>query len=195
MDCSRPGCSVYGLLQTRILEWVAMPFTGDLPDQGLNPCLVGLRASAGGFFSISANWEAQASLVPSKKKKFLSELNIHLLLLFLITLALWCISRKFNIYGNPFQDWPQNSLFLYLDGEQGLIKCISHHYIMFKHFYSSREFKIYKHVTLWGNDPKKIINTAINVKVPKTFPWLYLQKKVFTQRAHTSMFYYCCCGR
>ena len=46
-----------------------MPFTGDLPDQGLNPCLVGLRASAGGFFSISATWEAQASLVPSKKKK------------------------------------------------------------------------------------------------------------------------------
>ena len=25
MDCSRPGSSVHGLLQARILEWVAMP--------------------------------------------------------------------------------------------------------------------------------------------------------------------------
>ena len=27
MDCSPPGSSVYGILQTRILEWVAMPFS------------------------------------------------------------------------------------------------------------------------------------------------------------------------
>ena len=27
MDCSPPGFSVHGLLQARILEWVAMPFT------------------------------------------------------------------------------------------------------------------------------------------------------------------------
>ena len=25
MDCSPPGASVYGILQARILEWVAMP--------------------------------------------------------------------------------------------------------------------------------------------------------------------------
>ena len=25
MDCSPPGSSVYGILQARILEWVAMP--------------------------------------------------------------------------------------------------------------------------------------------------------------------------
>ena len=25
MDCSLPGSSVYGILQARILEWVAMP--------------------------------------------------------------------------------------------------------------------------------------------------------------------------
>ena len=25
MDCSLPGCSVHGILQARILEWVAMP--------------------------------------------------------------------------------------------------------------------------------------------------------------------------
>ena len=27
MDCSPPGCSVRGILQARILEWVAMPFS------------------------------------------------------------------------------------------------------------------------------------------------------------------------
>ena len=27
MDCSPPGCSVHGILQARILEWVAIPFS------------------------------------------------------------------------------------------------------------------------------------------------------------------------
>ena len=27
MDCSLPGSSVHGILQTRILEWVTMPFS------------------------------------------------------------------------------------------------------------------------------------------------------------------------
>ena len=32
MDCSPPCSSVHGILQVRILEWVAIPFSGDLPD-------------------------------------------------------------------------------------------------------------------------------------------------------------------
>ena len=32
MDCSPPGFSVHGILQARILEWVAMPPPGELPD-------------------------------------------------------------------------------------------------------------------------------------------------------------------
>ena len=28
--CSLPGSSVHGILQARILEWVAVPFPGDL---------------------------------------------------------------------------------------------------------------------------------------------------------------------
>ena len=27
MDCSRPGSSVHGILQAKILEWVAIPFS------------------------------------------------------------------------------------------------------------------------------------------------------------------------
>ena len=34
MDCSLPDSSVHGTLQARILEWVAFPSPGDLPDPG-----------------------------------------------------------------------------------------------------------------------------------------------------------------
>ena len=38
MNCSLPGCSVPGILQARVLEWVAVPFSrGLFPTQGLNP--------------------------------------------------------------------------------------------------------------------------------------------------------------
>ena len=36
-DCSPPGFFVHGTLQARILEWVAMPSPGDLPDPGIKP--------------------------------------------------------------------------------------------------------------------------------------------------------------
>ena len=39
MDCSLPGSTVHGILQARILEWVAIPF----PTQGLNPGLLHCR--------------------------------------------------------------------------------------------------------------------------------------------------------
>ena len=32
MDCSPAGSSVQGILQAKILEWVAIPFPGDLSD-------------------------------------------------------------------------------------------------------------------------------------------------------------------
>ena len=35
VDYSPPGFSVHGILQARILEWVAMPFSRDLPDPGI----------------------------------------------------------------------------------------------------------------------------------------------------------------
>ena len=37
MDCSLPGSSVHGILQVRILDWVAIPFPGNLPDPGIEP--------------------------------------------------------------------------------------------------------------------------------------------------------------
>ena len=52
MDCSLLGSSVHGILQARILEWVAMPSSRDLPDQGIELVSLKSPALAGGFFTI-----------------------------------------------------------------------------------------------------------------------------------------------
>ena len=40
MDCSLPGSSLHGILQARVLEWVAISFSrGSSLTQGLNPGL------------------------------------------------------------------------------------------------------------------------------------------------------------
>ena len=59
MDCSLPGSWVHGILHARILEWVAMPPPGDLPDPGIKPVSLMSHALAGRFFHSSAIWEAQ----------------------------------------------------------------------------------------------------------------------------------------
>jgi len=49
MECSLPGFSVHGILQARILEWVAMPSS-----RGSSQPRDGTQVShiAGGFFTI-----------------------------------------------------------------------------------------------------------------------------------------------
>ena len=44
MDCSLPGSSLHGILQARILEWVAIPFSRDLPNPGIEPGSPALQA-------------------------------------------------------------------------------------------------------------------------------------------------------
>ena len=57
MDCSPPGSSVRGILQARILEWVAISFSrGSFRSRDWTASLTFL-ASAGGFFTTSATWE------------------------------------------------------------------------------------------------------------------------------------------
>ena len=51
MDYSLPGSSVHGISQARILEWVAFPPPGDLPDPGIKPVSLASPALAGGFFT------------------------------------------------------------------------------------------------------------------------------------------------
>ena len=49
MDCNPPGSSVYGICQARILEWVAISPSGDLPDPGTEFMSPAPPAMAGGF--------------------------------------------------------------------------------------------------------------------------------------------------
>ena len=58
MDCSPPGCPVHGIFQARILEWVAMPSSKDLPSPGIELAPLMSPALARGFFTTSATWEA-----------------------------------------------------------------------------------------------------------------------------------------
>ena len=51
MDCSPPGSSVHEIFQARILEWVAIPTLGDLPNPGIQPVFLACPALAGRFFT------------------------------------------------------------------------------------------------------------------------------------------------
>ena len=46
MDCSLPGSTVHGISQTRILEWLAISFTGDVPNPGIKPGSSALQADS-----------------------------------------------------------------------------------------------------------------------------------------------------
>ena len=61
MDCSLPGSSAHGILQARILEWVACPPPGDLPDPGIKPMSLTSPALACGFF-IHYTWESHKDI-------------------------------------------------------------------------------------------------------------------------------------
>jgi len=52
MDCGPPGSSVHGIFQARILEWVAISSSRDLPDPEIKPTSPAFPASAGGFFTL-----------------------------------------------------------------------------------------------------------------------------------------------
>ena len=57
MEHSLPGSSVRGILWARILEWVAISFSSDLPDPGIEPVSLVFPALAGGFFNHHTTWE------------------------------------------------------------------------------------------------------------------------------------------
>ena len=51
INCSLPCSSVHGILQVRILEWVAISFSRDLPQPGIEPVSSAPLALAGRFFT------------------------------------------------------------------------------------------------------------------------------------------------
>ena len=61
-DCSLPGSSVLGILQARILEWVAISSSrGIFPTQGIEPESLTSPALVREFFTTAATWEAPRS--------------------------------------------------------------------------------------------------------------------------------------
>ena len=66
MDCSLPGSSVHGILQSRILEWTAIPFSWGSSgprDQTRVSCI------AGRFFTTTPIWEAAIQNKKIEKKR------------------------------------------------------------------------------------------------------------------------------
>ena len=84
IDHSPAGFSVHGVFQARILEWVTIPTSGDLPNPGIEP---GTHTLAGEF---TATWEALLKgrvqgflwgdknvLEPDRSGWLLSTVNVH----------------------------------------------------------------------------------------------------------------------
>ena len=57
MDCCPPGSSVHGILQARILEWVALPSSRGSPQPRDQTCVSYVSCIASGFFTTSPTWE------------------------------------------------------------------------------------------------------------------------------------------
>ena len=66
MDCSPPGFSILGILQARILEWVAISSSRELPDPGIR---LTSPALAGRFFTTGSTWEAPYGYIHVSKNK------------------------------------------------------------------------------------------------------------------------------
>ena len=78
MDCSPPGFSVYGIVQARILEWIAIPFsrgTSQPRDRTLVSCIVGR------FFTVWATGKSTYLYTHT----FYIDGNMHLILVCLLS--------------------------------------------------------------------------------------------------------------
>ena len=58
MDCSPPDSSFHGVLQARILEWVAMPSSRGSSQPRDRKCISVSPALTGRFFTTSTTWKA-----------------------------------------------------------------------------------------------------------------------------------------
>ena len=58
VEYSPPGFSVYGIFQARILEWVGISFSRDLPNPGID---LKSPALTGRFFTAKAPWQPRTN--------------------------------------------------------------------------------------------------------------------------------------
>jgi len=78
--CSPQGSSVHGIFQTRILEWVAFPTPGALPNPGVKSASLASPALAGRFFTTSLSryisWESFLGIYPKEIKQVSEEISL-----------------------------------------------------------------------------------------------------------------------
>ena len=110
MDGGPPGSSVHGILQARILEWVATLFSRGIffPAQKLNP----VSRTAGRFFTIWAPREALSYVwEPPKKKKMGWNSDTVALYMTWGKTAESCIWLWFGVIVRIYEDHKNNSHF------------------------------------------------------------------------------------
>ena len=61
INYSPPGSTVHGILQARMLEWVAISSLWDLPNPGIELTSLASSALAGGFFTTEPPGKPQSS--------------------------------------------------------------------------------------------------------------------------------------
>ena len=71
MDGIPSSSTVHGILQARILEWVAFPPPRDLPDPGIETAPLASLALAGGFFTTVPLGKPNTVCVPSNDCRIL----------------------------------------------------------------------------------------------------------------------------
>ena len=75
MNCNPPGSSVHGNLQARILEWVAIPFSRDVPNPGTEPKSAALQADSLLSEPTGKPQDSVFSLLMAKVQSLLQELR------------------------------------------------------------------------------------------------------------------------
>ena len=77
-DYILPGSSVHEILQAKILEWLAMPPPGYLPDPGIKPASLLSPTLACGFFTSSTTWEVLPKHNASTQCLVLSKCSVNI---------------------------------------------------------------------------------------------------------------------
>ena len=75
MDYSLPGSSVHGILQAKILEWVASLPPGDLPNPGIELTSPASSAFAGKFLTTEPPGKPQYKLLYIRKVRNKKDLS------------------------------------------------------------------------------------------------------------------------
>ena len=102
VDYSLPGSSVLGILQARILEWVAMLSSrGNLPNPRIEPESLMSPTLAGGFFTTEATWEAHVYIYPLLFRLF-SHVGHYRVLSSLCSTKGWKVSFLNLVFSPPF---------------------------------------------------------------------------------------------